>query len=232
MISVHLPVNFTKSIDIEWQILYNYSNMTNRHELPQASGLKESDEALCARARLGDSRATEQIVHRYSRLVKTCARPYFLDGADGEDLIQEGMIGLLAAVQSFDTARGVPFEAYARLCITRKIFSAVRAAAALKHEPLNHSVSIEKPLFDDNAEPRPQVTEPTSDPESLVIGMEEQEERITKLLSLLSVFEAKVLKLFLEGLSYEEMAQTLGKPIKSVDNAIQRIRRKSAVINP
>lgn len=192
------------------------------------SAPERSDEALCTAARKGDGRATEQLVHRYSRLVKTCARPYFISGADGEDLIQEGMIGLLGAVQSFDAALGVPFEAYARLCVTRKIYSAVRAASAQKHEPLNHSISIEKPLFDDNAEPRPQVTEPTSDPESLVIGMEEQRERLDRLLGLLSVFEAKVLTLFLDGLSYEEMAQALGKPIKSVDNAIQRIRRKSA----
>lgn len=206
--------------------------MTYGIEQSQPQDHLENDFVLCAAARKGDSHATEQIVHRYSRMVKTCARPYFLEGADSEDLIQEGMIGLLSAVQSFDAAKGVPFEAYARLCINRKIYSAVRAAAAMKHEPLNNSISIEKPLFDDNAEPRPQVTEPTSDPESLVIGMEEQEERLEKLLGLLSVFEAKVLNLFLEGLSYEEMAQAIGKPLKSVDNAIQRIRRKSAAINP
>lgn len=191
-----------------------------------------SDVELCVAAQTGDMRATEQLVHRYSRLVKTCARPCFLEGADAEDLIQEGMVGLLAAVHHYDPQRGIPFEAYARLCITRKIYSAVRAASALKHVPLSASISIEKPLFEDNAEPRPQVTEPTSDPESLVIGMEEQKERIERLLGLLSVFEAKVLNLFLKGLSYEEMAQTLGKPVKSVDNAIQRIRRKSAEINP
>lgn len=205
--------------------------MTYGNVLPQAPEANDSDAALCVASRQGDSRAIEQIVHRYSRMVKTCARPYFLDGADGEDLIQEGMIGLLSAVQSFDINRNVPFAAYARLCITRKIFSAVRAASAQKHELLNRSISIEKPLFDDNAEPRPQVTEPTSDPESLVIGMEEQKERLEQLLGLLSVFEAKVLKLFLDGLSYEEMARFLGKPLKSVDNAIQRIRRKSATIN-
>lgn len=190
------------------------------------------DVELCAAAQAGDMCATEQLVHRYSRLVKTCARPCFLEGADAEDLIQEGMIGLLAAVHHYNPRRDIPFEAYARLCITRKIYSAVRTAAALKHVPLNASVSIEKPLFEDNVESRPQVNDPTSDPESLVIGMEEQKERIERLLGLLSVFEAKVLKLFLKGLSYEEMAQTLGKPLKSVDNAIQRIRRKSAAINP
>lgn len=190
------------------------------------------DKILCFAARKGEQSAMEQLIHRYTRLVKTCARPYFLAGADGEDLLQEGMIGLLGAIQAFDPERGVPFEAFARLCVTRRIYSAVRSAAAHRNDPLNQFIPIEKPLFDDNAEPRPQVTEPTSDPESLVIGMEEQRERLDRLLGLLSVFEAKVLTLFLDGLSYEEMATALGKPIKSVDNAIQRIRRKSAAINP
>ncbi|MCB6366909.1 sigma-70 family RNA polymerase sigma factor [Intestinibacillus massiliensis] len=187
---------------------------------------------LCKAASLGDNDAMEQLVHRYSRLVKTCARPYFLAGADGEDLIQEGMVGLLRAIREYDASKSVPFEAFARLCITRRLYSAVRAAASHKHEMLNHSISIEKPLFDDNAEPRPQVAEPISDPESLVIGMEEHRERLKQLLGSLSIFEAKVLRLYLDGYSYEEMAGRLDKPIKSVDNAIQRIRRKSAAINP
>ena len=185
---------------------------------------------LCCAAHNGDESAMEVLVHRYSRLVKTCARPYFLAGADGEDLIQEGMIGLIRAVREFDSEREVPFEAFARLCVTRKIYSAVRAASASKHEMLNHSISIEKPLFDDNAESRSPVAEPVSDPESLVIGIEEQKERINRLLSSLSVFEAKVLRLYLDGYSYDEMAVLLKRPFKSVDNAIQRIRRKSATI--
>lgn len=192
----------------------------------------KTDEALCAAIRAGDGQAAEILVKRYSRLVKTCARPYFLAGGDAEDLMQEGMLGLLAAVREFDESAGVPFEAFAYLCVTRKVYSAVRAASALKHEPLNRSVSYDRPLFEDLAESRSRVLAPNGDPESLVIGNEEREELVRRLLSLLSEFEAKVLKLFLKGLSYEEMAETLHKPIKSVDNAVQRIKRKSAAIKP
>ena len=142
------------------------------------------------------------------------------------------MLGLLNAVREYDESKGTPFGAFARLCITRKIYSAVKAAASLKHDPLNQSMSIDRPLFEDLAESRTRVTAPNGDPESLVIGNEEREERKKKLYSLLSEFEAQVLTLFLDGLSYEEMSEALHKPIKSVDNAVQRIKRKSAAIKP
>ncbi|MGI6181188.1 MAG: sigma-70 family RNA polymerase sigma factor [Agathobaculum sp.] len=191
-----------------------------------------SDEQLCLLAQLGDGDAAEVLVKRYARLVKTCARPYFLLGADTEDLLQEGMLGLMKAVREFDQTRGAPFQAFARLCVTRRIYSAVRAAASSRHAPLNQSLSIDRPLFEDLAESRTRVTAPMSDPETLVIGNEEREELIKQLYALLSEFEAKVLSLFLDGVSYEEMSETLHKPIKSVDNAIQRIKRKSAAIKP
>ena len=205
-------------------------DMRNGSEMAPSPEL--SDEALCRLAQQGSGPAAENLVKRYTRLVKTCARPYFLVGADEEDLLQEGMLGLMKAIREFDGRKGAPFGAFARLCVTRKIFSAVRAAAASKHEPLNHSMSIDRPLFEDLAESHTRVTAPVSDPESLVIGNEEREELIRRLYSLLSEFEAKVLTLFLDGLSYEEMSRALHKPIKSVDNAIQRIKRKSAAIKP
>ena len=186
---------------------------------------KMNETELCAAAKAGDSNAVEALVGRYSRLVKTCARAYYLAGAEGDDLIQEGMLGLWRAVISFDPMRGVPFEAYAHTCISRRIYSAVRDARALKHEPLNQSISLEKPLFEDNAESHP-GNAAVSDPESLVIGMEEQAERLRRLRELLSVFEAQVLSLYLGGLSYDEIADRLKKPRKSVDNAIQRIKKK------
>ena len=145
---------------------------------------------------------------------------------------QEGMLGLMKAIREFDSTKGVPFSVFARLCIQRKIYSATRSASALKHQPLNQSMSLDRPLFEDLAESHTRVTAPIGDPESLVIGNEEREERTRQLYSLLSEFEANVLTLFLDGLSYEEMAETLGKPVKSVENAIQRIKRKSAKINP
>ena len=201
-------------------------DMRNGNEMVPSPEL--SDEALCRLAQQGSGQAAEDLVKRYTRLVKTCARPYFLVGADEEDLLQEGMLGLMKAIREFDGRKGTPFGAFARLCVMRKIFSAVRAAAAPKHDPLNHSMSIDRPLFEDLAESHTRVTAPDADPESLVIGNEEREELIRRLYSLLSEFEAKVLTLFLDGLSSE----TLHKPIKSVDNAIQRIKRKSAAIKP
>lgn len=204
--------------------------MMNERQNPCESKDEVSDVQLCAQAQNGSPDATEQLIHRYSKLVKACARSYFMEGADSDDLVQEGMIGLLRAVRQFDVSRGVPFEAFARLCVTRQIYSAVRAAAAQKHEILNHSITIEKPLFDDNAASRISVNHIVSNPEALVIGMEEQQERIQQLLKSLSAFEAKVLRLYLQGCTYQEMTGILQKPLKSVDNAIQRIKRKSAEI--
>ena len=204
--------------------------MRNGNETAPASA--PADEALCRQAQQGDGRAAEELVKRYTRLVKTCARPYFLAGADEEHLLQEGMLGLMRAIREFDAARGAPFGAFARLCVTRRIYSAVRAAASPRHDPLNHSMSIDRPLFEDLAQARNRVAAPMSDPESLVIGNEEREEQLRQLRTLLSEFEAKVLALFLDGLSYQEMAEALHRPVKSVDNAIQRIKRKSAAIKP
>lgn len=184
-----------------------------------------TDEQLCALAQKGDRTVEEQLVMRYLGTVKTCTRPYFLAGGDGEDLIQEGMLGLLKAIRAFDPSRGVPFEAFARICITRRIYAAVRAASAQKHEPLNHSESMEETFFFDESLA-------VSDPVSLLIGKEERREIEQKLLSSLSAFEAKVLTLYLDGCSYEEMAKQVGKPVKSVDNAIQRIRKKASSIFP
>lgn len=190
-----------------------------------------SDVELCQQAQRGEQDAMELLCKRYSCLVKSCARPYFLVGADEEDLLQEGMLGLLNAIREFDSQKGIPFPAFARVCVLRRIYSAVRTASAMKHSPLNRSMSFDRPLFEDLAESHNRIMISSSDPESLVIGNEERDERMKQLYALLSAFEAKVLTLFLDGLSYEQMAETLHKPVKSVDNAIQRIRRKSATIS-
>jgi len=195
------------------------------------AAIAPNDAALCRKSRDGDGMASEILVKRYSRLVKTCARPYFLMGADAEDLLQEGMLGLMQAIRDYDEKRGTPFSAYARVCVTRKVYSAVRSALAHKHDPLNHFVPYDLSLFDDLAEPHIQSAASSSDPEALVIGNEERKELINRLYRLLSEFEAKVLSLYLEGYSYEEMSRRLGKSVKSVDNAIQRIKRKSAAVN-
>lgn len=215
-----------KNIDRLLTIGYNQNNMMYRNENLIMEDC--SDEQLCTLAQQGDRTAEEMLVSRYFSVVKACSRPYFLAGGDGEDLIQEGMLGLLKAVRAFSQERGVPFEVFARMCIIRRIYSAVSAASAAKHEPLNHSETIaQTPLFDENTE----TTHTAADPAYLVIGAEEHRERQQQLMSLLSAFEARVLALYLEGCSYGEMAAEVGKPIKSVDNAIQRIRRKAATLS-
>lgn len=188
------------------------------------------DEDLCLLAQQGKEEAAEILIRRHSRLVKSCARSYFMVGADAEDLLQEGMLGLVKAISDFDSTLQVPFDAFARLCVTRSIQTAIRAASAQKHTPLNQSMSIDRPLFEDLAKSRSDSSVPLPDPEALVIGNEERKELMCQLYAALSAFEAKVLTLFLEGYSYEQMAKKLQKPIKSVDNAIQRIKRKSASI--
>lgn len=186
-----------------------------------------SDEQLCAMAQSGNRTAEEALVARYFSVVKACSRPYFLAGGDGEDLIQEGMLGLLKAVRAYAHDRNVPFEAFARMCIARRIYSAINAASAAKHEPLNHSESMaQNPLLERQAK----VMHTASDPVNVVIDMEQYREKQEKLQELLSAFESRVLALYLEGCSYEEMAIEVGKPVKSVDNAIQRIRRKAAAL--
>lgn len=189
-----------------------------------------SDEALCDLAAAGDRAAEERLVARYTRLVRVCARPYFLAGGDSEDLIQEGMIGLISAIRSFQPGREAGFRTYAEVCIRNRLRSAVRAAARDKHAPLNHSVPLDHSLFDDDTEQRPYPLEASNldDPEVLLIDREERQNRVRAVREQLSRFENVVLDLYLKGLSYGEIAALTGKSAKSVDNAVQRIRRKAA----
>ncbi len=202
--------------------------MMNGYEFTAGEPIDQTEEELLRAARAGERAAGDLLVRRFFRLVKSCARPYFLAGGDTEDLIQEGMLGLLKAVQEFDPARGVPFEQFARVCVSRSIISAVRSSLTHKHSVLSDAVPLEKPLFEDMAQAGAAAGGPVSDPEALVIGQETREELLARLDRLLSDFEAEVLTLFLDGYSYEEMSAKLGRPLKSVDNAVQRIRRKSA----
>lgn len=188
-----------------------------------------SDEKLQLLVVSGDRNAEEFLVTRYSRLVRACARPYFLAGGDSEDLIQEGMIGLVSAIRSYAPDKESSFRTYAETCIRNRLRSAVRTAARDKHRPLNSSISFEDSVFDSEYEPHAYNIDPNSiqAPEELLIGREEREHRIKALLDKLSGFEKTVLELYLSGLSQREIAQRVERPIKSVDNAIQRIRRKA-----
>lgn len=181
-----------------------------------------SDEELCALTARGNARGEEELVSRYTRLVRVCSRPLFLAGGDSEDLIQEGMVGLLHAVRSYDPERQASFRTYAEVCIRSRLLSAVRDAGRDKHSPLNHYVSLETPLFDTA------VSTQGDNPEDMLIDREIRNERLSALMDRLSGFEAKILRLYLGGLSYGEIARQIGRTDKSVDNAVQRIRRKLA----
>ena len=189
-----------------------------------------ADEALCSLAASGDRIAEEALVMRYNRLVRVCARPYFLAGGDSEDLIQEGMVGLLNAIREYDPGKGSSFRTYAETCIRNRILSAIRAAARDKHTPLNHYVSYETPLLDGNTDSYPLSAsrQPQQNPEDMLISMEERRERLGTLKGQLSGFEAQILDLYLRGLSYVEIASEVDRSPKAVDNAVQRIRRKVA----
>lgn len=191
---------------------------------------ERSDEVLCSLATCGDRVAEEQLVARYNRLVRVCARPYFLAGGDSEDLIQEGMIGLISAIRGFQANRETGFRTYAEVCIKNRIRSAARAASRDKHSPLNQSVSLGSVLLDRAADGygSGELQQSSESPEDMLIGREEREARMASVLKRLSQFEKMVLDLYLDGFSYSEIALRLNKPVKSVDNAVQRIRRKAA----
>lgn len=176
-----------------------------------------SDESLCQLAVTGDRAAEEELVKRYLRPVRIYARPYFLAGGDSEDLIQEAMFGLLKAIREFDPQRDALFHTFAEVCIRNRIRSAVATAARDKHSPLNNSVPFESPMLGSG-----------DDPEALYISREEEAERLDKLQKRLSPLERDILALFLCGLSYREISAQVGRSVKSVDNAVQRIRRKVA----
>ncbi|MBM6869207.1 sigma-70 family RNA polymerase sigma factor [Pseudoflavonifractor phocaeensis] len=189
-----------------------------------------SDEALCALAVSGDRDAEETLVLRYNRMVRICARPYFLAGGDSEDLIQEGMLGLIHAIREYDPNRSAAFRTYAERCIRSRLISAIKAAARDKHTPLNDAISFETPLFDGSTIHNACGTDyrRLENPEDAFICREEHQERMRVLKGQLSGFEAKVLACYLGGLSYAEIAAQVKRSPKSVDNAVQRIRRKVA----
>lgn len=179
-----------------------------------------SDEALCAAIGHQQRLAEAVLADRYLRLVRSCARPFFLVGGDSEDLIQEGMLGLIKAMRAYDPARGTSFHTFAETCIRNCLLSVIRQSAADKNVPLNQSIPLNPsdPIVDF---PFAQV-----DPELIVIDREMTAILLENTRKQLSDFEEKILGLYLDGLTYGEIAKTVGRPIKSVDNAVQRIRRK------
>ena len=189
-----------------------------------------SDEQLQAASLSGDVRCESILVERYAQLVRICARPYYLSGGDSEDLIQEGMIGLWYAVREFRPEKDVSFHHFAEVCIRRRIFSAIRSASRGKHTPLNHRVSLEDAFGgQERHSAAPDLFDPSSrSPEELVLAKERSDEFFASFSRCLSPFEQRVLHLFLDGFSYQDIAAQCGKDVKSVDNAVQRVRRKLA----
>lgn len=188
-----------------------------------------SDAELALMARDGDRAAEEALVLRFGWLVRAEARPLFLIGGDSEDLVQEGMLGLLAAIREYDPGRNVSFRTYAETCIRNRLISAIRAAARDKHTPLNSYVPLDPALFDDSGRDERRTDDRRQDdPEALLIRREDMQERMNRIYNQLSPLETRILRLYLNGMSYSEIASECNRSLKSVDNAVQRIRRKIA----
>ena len=188
-----------------------------------------TDEQLVEAVHLGNAEALDYLITKYRMFVKTKARSYFLIGADKEDIMQEGMIGLYKAIRDFKGDKLASFRAFAELCITRQIITAIKTATRQKHIPLNSYVSLDKPIFDEESDRTLMdvITGVNSDdPQQLMINREEftyLEERMSEILSEL---EREVLTLYLDGQSYNEISEELNRHVKSIDNALQRVKRK------
>lgn len=202
--------------------------MRNTYE-NDVSGLeRQPDEELCLLAAAGNRLAEETLVARYNRLVRTCARPFFLAGGDSEDLTQEGMVGLITAVREYDAGKEASFRTFAEICIRSRLYSVLRASARDKQQPLNQSLSLDDSHFDSNPLTSGTNNLAQRNPEDFLIDREHTAALLSGVRKQLSEFEAKILGYYLDGLSCREIAKTVGRPPKSVDNAVQRIRRKVA----
>ena len=188
-----------------------------------------TDEELALLAQQGDDAALEYLLNKYKNFVRSKARSYFLIGADHEDIVQEGMIGLYKAIRDFKPEKLSSFRAFAELCITRQIITAIKTATRQKHIPLNSYVSLNKPIYDDEsdrtlldviAEGR------VANPEDMLISQEDVGLIEDKIGQMLSSLEREVLSAYLDGKSYQEIAQELDRHVKSIDNALQRVKRK------
>ena len=188
------------------------------------------DRELVALVRRGDDRCIEVLLSRYRNFARSKARSYFLAGSDKEDVVQEGMIGLFKAIRDFEEETGTPFRAFAELCISRQILTAIKTANRQKHQPLNSSVSLDAPAYGNDDSDRSVgdnlVAARTTDPVELVISAQEIEAIRDTMKENLTELEGDVLRLYMDGKSYEEIAGVLGNHVKSIDNALQRIKRK------
>ena len=191
------------------------------------------DEKLAGMAQAGDSAAEETLIDLYKELVKSRAHLYFIAGADSEDVIQEGMIGLFKAVRGYNSGREASFRTFAGMCINRQIITAIKTASRLKHEPLNNSISLSRPIRDDDGSGKEETIENTlvarqSNPEEMILAQDTIDEILAGVSNILSKFELEVWQLYIAGKNYTAIAAETGKSPKSIDNALQRIKRKIA----
>lgn len=187
------------------------------------------DEKLVQLVHQGESDALDYLIKKYRNFVRAKARSYFLIGADREDIVQEGMIGLYKAIRDYKGDKLASFKAFAELCITRQIITAIKTATRQKHIPLNSYVSLDKPIYDEESDRT--LMDVISgakvlNPEELLINREKFSSIEGKMVELLSDLEREVLSLYLDGRSYQEISEMLNRHVKSIDNALQRVKRK------
>ncbi len=188
-----------------------------------------TDEEIVSLAKNGDTMALEFLISKYKNFVRSKARTYFLIGADREDIIQEGMIGLYKAIRDYRYDRQTSFHSFAEICVTRQIITAIKTATRQKHMPLNSYVSLNKPVYEEESERTLSdvITQgKAGNPEDLFIDQEDFLDIESTMQRILSPLEQDVVNLYLEGKSYVEIAQQLDRHVKSVDNALQRVKRK------
>ena len=187
-----------------------------------------TDEEIVALAQSNDDAALTYLLDKYKNFVRSKARSYFLIGADHEDIVQEGMIGLFKAIRDFKPTRLSSFRAFAELCVKRQIITAIKTATRQKHFPLNSYVSLNKPLYDEESDRTllDVIEGRVTNPEDLFISQEELERIQNEISTTLSPLEQQVLAAFLNGKSYQEIAEMLDRHVKSIDNALQRVKRK------
>lgn len=190
----------------------------------------KQDEEIVMEAKKGENnRAQEYLISKYENFVKAKAKSYFLIGADKEDIYQEGMIGLYKAIRDYKPERSTSFKAFAEICITRQIITAIKTATRQKHIPLNTYVSLNKPIYEEESEKTlldVLTGLKVSDPEELIISKEQMKYIEEKIEKVLSGLELEVLNSYLDGKSYQEIACDLERHSKSIDNALQRVKRK------
>ena len=188
-----------------------------------------TDEAVALLAQQGDVEASEHLLNKYKNFVRSKARSYFLVGADHEDIVQGGMIGLFKAFRDYRPDKLSSFHAFAELCVTRQIITAIKTATRQKHIPLNSYVSLNKPIYEEESDRTLMdvITEGRGmDPEELIIGRESYVSIESQIDEMLSPLERRVLAAYLDGKSYQEIAEMLGRQVKSIDNALQRVKHK------